>query len=144
VTDVHINHSIPLTALISMLFIIGATWYSQHESIDLSTLPPAERGERIYRRLCLSCHAADPTKEREGVATPGPPLAGSSLTLLTMRVRSLSYPEGYTPKRNTQNMTTFDLSDEVLADLFAFLNPSAAPPAGKGAPDKAGTTGTDK
>ena len=59
----------------------------------------------------------DPAKEYSKVSNHGPPIAGSSLELIRTRVLSTSYPKGYKPKRKTQSMTTFKMTDAELRGL---------------------------
>lgn len=75
-------------------------------------------GKRIYQRNCIACHNVNPTK-----AAHGPDLWGSSLELITLRVRELKYPPGYKPKRSTQGMRKFpNLTDEDIKALWHYLN----------------------
>ena len=80
-------------------------------------------------------HHPDPSKEYGSQGTFGPPLAGSSFELIKMRVLSMEYPEGYTPKRDTQLMTTLDLNEDQLRALHTYIEHHATgdpnpPPAG--------------
>ncbi len=81
-----------------------------------------DRGRKIFNSICVACHHPDPTKEWGTSGTFGPPIAGSSFELLKMRVLSTNYPAGYKPKRDTKNMTTFQLPDDDLRSLERFLN----------------------
>ena len=79
---------------------------------------PVARGEKVYKNVCLACHAADPTLD----GTVGPAIAGSSRELIEARVLRGSYPEGYTPKRNTHAMPQLPHLAGSIDDLTAYLN----------------------
>ena len=81
-------------------------------------LTAVARGERTYKNVCLACHAADPTQD----GSLGPAIAGSSRELIEARVVHASYPEGYTPKRNSQAMPKFPHLATSVDDLAAYLN----------------------
>ena len=94
--------------------------------------PSVLRGKKIFNSSCLiGCHHPDPTKERGTGGMHGPPIAGSSFELLKLRVLSAKYPEGYKPKRNTKNMTTFRLTDDDLRSLELFLKGGSGEGTGK-------------
>jgi mono/diheme cytochrome c family protein len=76
------------------------------------------RGERTYKHVCLACHAADPKQD----GSLGPAIAGSSRELIEARVVHGSYPEGYTPKRNSQAMPKLPHLAGAVDDLTAYLN----------------------
>jgi mono/diheme cytochrome c family protein len=76
------------------------------------------RGERIYKNVCLACHAADPSVD----GSLGPAIAGSSAQLIEARVVHGTYAEGYTPKRNSQAMPKLPHLEEAVGDLAAYLN----------------------
>jgi mono/diheme cytochrome c family protein len=76
------------------------------------------RGERTYKHVCLACHAANPSED----GSLGPAIAGSSRELIEARVVHGSYPEGYTPKRNSQAMPAMPHLAEAVDDLAAYLN----------------------
>jgi len=78
----------------------------------------AGRGERIYKNVCLACHAGDPSLD----GSLGPAIAGSSRELIEARVVRGKYPEGYTPKRNSQVMPKFPHLETAIDDLAAYLN----------------------
>jgi mono/diheme cytochrome c family protein len=79
---------------------------------------PVARGERTYKNVCLACHAADPSQD----GSLGPAIAGSSRELIEARVVHASYPEGYTPKRNSQTMPKLPHLAGSVDDLAAYLN----------------------
>jgi mono/diheme cytochrome c family protein len=83
---------------------------------------PIERGRFIYLERCVVCHNRDPN-----LAGPqGPPIAGASHELIEDRVLHLTYPPGYTPKRNSHAMLAMpDLAPEI-DNLTAFLQSAAA------------------
>jgi mono/diheme cytochrome c family protein len=83
---------------------------------------PRKRGKRIYTTICGMCHHPDPTQQYGTSGAFGPPIAGSSFELLKMRVRNGRYPKGYKPKRTTRLMTSFELTDDQLRALHAFVS----------------------
>ena len=83
-----------------------------------------EEGEKIYQLIYISCHDPDPNVDRVG-GTFGPPIAGSSRELLSLRVLGTEYPEGYEPKRDTSLMTPFPLTGTQIGYLFSFLQDAA-------------------
>ena len=79
---------------------------------------PYERGEEIYRNVCVACHDHDPSRP----GTVGPPLAGSSAELLRHRVLHGTYPPGYVPRRgDSKLMPQFPHLAGSIDDLAAFL-----------------------
>ena len=77
-----------------------------------------QRGERIYRSACTTCHALDPNEA--GVL--GPAIAGASLELLEAKVVRGKYPPGYTPERTTKQMPALPHLKDYIADLAAYLD----------------------
>ena len=77
----------------------------------------AMRGEKVYKNVCATCHGADPNLE--GVL--GPDIADASLELLRTRIVDGTYPPGYTPKRNTKQMTALPHLEPVIPELHAYL-----------------------
>ena len=124
------NRVIPVVsvvAIIIIMVILSITQASEGNAAD-SRMPlsAAAEGRKIYDLICVACHDPDPTKDRTG-GTYGPPIAGSSLELLQLRVLGTEYPEGYTPKRDTNLMTPFPLAPTQIRALHAFLSdPSEA------------------
>jgi len=86
-------------------------------------LSPAELGRRTYLGRCAQCHHPNP----QLAGTLGPATAGSSRALIEARVLRATYPDGYTPQRNTQAMPAQpDLASEIdnLAAYLASVAPS--------------------
>jgi mono/diheme cytochrome c family protein len=79
---------------------------------------PVTRGENTYKHVCIACHAANPSED----GSLGPAIAGSSRELIEARVVHASYPEGYTPKRNSQAMPKLPHLAGAVDDLTAYLN----------------------
>lgn len=79
----------------------------------------AKRGRAVYIANCSACHAADPSQ----VGSLGPPVAGSSRELLEARVLHNTYPEGYTPKRDTRAMVALPFLEKDIGALAAYLAP---------------------
>jgi len=76
-----------------------------------------KRGKVVYQTNCTSCHSRDPAQ-----AGPlGPPVAGSSLELLTAKVLRNEYPPGYTPKRDTKAMVALVHLEPELPAVAAYL-----------------------
>ena len=75
------------------------------------------RGARVYAINCTSCHSADPAKP----GSIGPPVKGASLELLEARILHAEYPEGYTPKRDSNLMPAQPYLAPKIDDLAAYL-----------------------
>jgi mono/diheme cytochrome c family protein len=84
-------------------------------------LTPAQRGEVVYRTNCASCHNRDPNLP----GWLGPPIAGSSRTLIADRVLHVAYPPGYVPKRTTHQMRALPWLNGHIDDLTAYLDAAA-------------------
>ena len=78
----------------------------------------AQRGEKIYRNTCTTCHALNPSQT--GVL--GPPVAGASSELLEAKVVHGTYPPGYTPERTTAQMPRLPHLQDYIGDLTAYLD----------------------
>jgi len=76
-----------------------------------------ERGQKVYYTNCISCHNFNP--HRPG--SIGPELFGASRELLEARVIHGTYPEGYTPKRQTKSMVALPHLKNDIDALAAFL-----------------------
>ena len=125
------NRVIPIVSVVAIIIIMVVLSITQASdgiaSNSRAPLPAVAEGRKIYDLICVACHDPDPTKDRTG-GTYGPPIAGSSLQLLELRVLGTEYPEGYTPKRDTNLMTSFPLAPTQIRALHAFLSePSGAP-----------------
>jgi mono/diheme cytochrome c family protein len=86
---------------------------------------PVQRGRIVYMNHCIVCHNINPNLP----GAEGPAVAGSSRTLLRDRVLHLTYPLGYTPKRDTHLMRAFPQLAGKIDDLAAYLQ-AAGKPAG--------------
>ncbi len=82
-----------------------------------STDSPVARGKMVYKAICTTCHAADPSED--GVL--GPAIAGSSVELIEAKMLRGDYPPGYTPKRPTTTMPPLPHLEENIPDLAAYL-----------------------
>ena len=89
-----------------------------NEAVETETA--AGRGEAIYRSVCITCHAADPTQD----GNIGPAIAGSSEQLLRLKLAKGAYPPGYPPKRASKLMPNFAYLEEYAGDIAAFLQES--------------------
>jgi mono/diheme cytochrome c family protein len=102
------------------LAAIGACTKSCDRSAADSNKPadPIQKGKTVYLANCISCHNIDPKLD----GSVGPAVYGSSLELLKLRVLGRTYPEGYTPKRQTHLMPIMPYLEPQLTDLHAYLN----------------------
>ena len=76
------------------------------------------RGRAVYVTNCAVCHNVDPSVD----GSLGPAVAGSSLGLLEARLLRNTYPEGYTPKRDSRVMMALPYLKEDIPALVAYLN----------------------
>ena len=67
---------------------------------------------------CIACHNADPKL----AGAVGPEVAGASLEVLEEKILKGTYPEGYTPKRNTNLMVPLPHLKEQIPAIHYFLN----------------------
>ncbi len=91
-----------LLIYISVVSVVGC---------NISTLP-MDVGQKIYIHNCAMCHQS---------TLIGPKLEVPSLELLKLKVREGKYPVGYFPKRNTNVMPKFNLSDKDLEAIQEYL-----------------------
>ena len=75
------------------------------------------RGKHYYQSVCTACHNGDPNVD----GTLGPALAGAALEVIEAKVMRGVYPEGYTPKRDTNTMPSFQFLEPELANIVAYL-----------------------
>jgi mono/diheme cytochrome c family protein len=73
----------------------------------------------VYVTNCAICHNVDPSVD----GSLGPAVAGSSLELLEARLLRNTYPEGYTPKRDSRVMMALPYLKEDIPAMAAYLNP---------------------
>jgi mono/diheme cytochrome c family protein len=85
------------------------------------TLTAAQRGERVYKNVCITCHNPDPTQD----GSVGPAVAGASRELVEARVLRAEYPPGYTPKRPSNAMPPMPYLKDSIDDLAAYLAEAA-------------------
>lgn len=98
--------------------IVSATAATACSSGDSATEKTAyERGEIVYKNVCIACHNADPAQP----GSLGPAIAGSSRELLQHRVIHGTYPEGYERQRDSSTMPQFPHLAESIDDLVAYL-----------------------
>jgi len=101
-----------------LIAIVSATAAAACSSGDSTGEKTAyERGELVYRYVCIACHNADPAFP----GSLGPVIAGSSRELLEHRVLHGTYPEGYAPRRQSSTMPQFPHLAGSIDDLAAFL-----------------------
>jgi mono/diheme cytochrome c family protein len=96
--------------------VLGAFACSQGEA-DGPQAALLTRGEQVYLNNCTACHARKPSEP----GPVGPPIAGSSLELLTAKVLRNEYPPGYTPQRDTRAMIPLAHLEPELAAIAAYL-----------------------
>jgi len=75
-------------------------------------------GKAAYMSTCIACHNADPKL----AGAVGPEVAGASLEVLEEKILKGTYPEGYTPKRNTNLMVPLPHLKEQIPAIHYFLN----------------------
>jgi mono/diheme cytochrome c family protein len=85
--------------------------------------PLVARGKVVYETHCTACHARDPNLD----GPVGPANAGASLELLQAKVLRNEYPQGYTPKRDTQAMIVLPHLEPELPALAAYLADALKP-----------------
>ena len=76
-----------------------------------------KRGRAVYLTNCTASHNSDPSQD----GGLGPAVTGSSRELLEARIMRASYPEGYTPKRDSRAMVALPHLEPDLDALTAFL-----------------------
>lgn len=94
-----------ILALLSLIFFLAACEENTKQN-------------PIYSSMCNSCHNSDPHKD----GSLGPALYGTRKDVLSVKVKFGTYPVGYKPKRLTQMMPRFQLSEEQINELFQYLN----------------------
>ena len=77
----------------------------------------------MYVTNCGVCHNVDPALD----GNLGPAIAGSSIELLEARLLTNSYPEGYTPKRDSRVMVALPYLKDDIPALAAYLAPPPEP-----------------
>ena len=102
-----VRHAVALAALLALAAC------GEAESSD----SPVARGEKVYKAICTTCHAADPGED----GPLGPAIAGSSAELIEAKMLRGEYPPGYTPKRPTTTMPPLPHLEEGIPDLAAYL-----------------------
>lgn len=109
-----------LRGLISALIFLSACTKKQdpNNNLDLTQEQLFEKGKQVYIANCVSCHGADPKKD----GSIGPAIWGSSLDLISHRVLTADYPEGYTPKRSSTIMASLPYLKKDLPAIYQFLN----------------------
>jgi mono/diheme cytochrome c family protein len=105
-------------ALLATLIAATITLASCSGGDSDASATPVTRGEKVYKNVCLACHAADPSQD----GSLGPAIAESSRELIEARVVHATYPEGYTPKRDSLSMPKFPHLAGSIDDLTAYLN----------------------
>ena len=85
--------------------------------VELSAEELAARGRGIFMSNCIACHSQNPSQ----VGAVGPAIAGSSLELIQAKVMRNEYPEGYTPKRESNAMIALPYLEKEIPALHAFL-----------------------
>ena len=103
------------------LFLFGC-----QREVEITSLTPEEleqaqlfkKGKAVYFSVCSTCHNINPRLP----GSTGSAIYGSSLDLLKKKIIHQQYPEGYTPKRKTQEMPPFPEFEKDIPAIFTFLN----------------------
>ncbi len=106
-------HRLSFFYLLLMILSINGLFFCKPEK-ELSAL--ATEGKGIYMANCIACHNVNPKLE----GAVGPSVGNSSFELLETRMKG-EYPPGYTPKRQSQAMTRFNLTYGQLKALEEYL-----------------------
>lgn len=111
------------TLLFSLFTFFLATSCQKPSETKVGPVDPlVDKGRAVYLSNCIACHNPDPTQN----GAIGPSVHDASLELLEKRILEAKYPDGYTPKRPTQQMPAFpELKNDIPA-LHAFLKSTAA------------------
>ena len=88
------------------------------QSENLTEQQMVAAGQKTYLTYCIACH--NPNPALQGVQ--GPAVTGASLELLELKILEGVYPEGYTPKLDTQLMPVQELLRPEIPAPAAFLN----------------------
>lgn len=99
-----------LSFIIAILLFVAARQSKVSEK-------PGHSGKLLYELNCIKCHNKDPRKP----GAIGPDIAGSSLELVTMKIKKLGYPKGYTPKRKTKIMPKIPLRTDQIHSIYLYL-----------------------
>lgn len=99
-----------LSFIIAIVLFIAAKNSNANESTQHS-------GKLLYELNCIKCHNKDPRKP----GPIGPDIAGSSLELITMKVKKLGYPKGYVPKRKTKIMPKIYIRTDQIKSIYLYL-----------------------
>jgi mono/diheme cytochrome c family protein len=92
---------------------------SPQDDVDPAQAKLIARGRSVYVSNCSACHNPDPGLP----GSLGPEVAGSSQALLEARLLRNSYPEGYTPKRDSRVMMALPYLKDEIGSLAAYLSP---------------------
>ncbi len=93
---------------------------SEHDDADSAQAKLVARGRAVYVSNCSACHNPDPALP----GSLGPEVAGSSRALLEARLIRNSYPQGYTPKRDSRVMVALPYLKDDIGSLAAYLSPA--------------------
>ena len=104
--------------LIALMLLIPFMLEANEKTLPFVVNKQLPVGEFIYKNNCSYCHG----NPAEGTAI-APVIYGSPLGVLSSKLRSGGYPEGYMPKRQTKEMPLFPtVNDETIIQLYMYLN----------------------
>ena len=98
---------------------VNSTSNSPGVETDTAQAKLIARGRAVYVSNCSACHNPDPRLP----GSLGPDVAGSSEELLEARLLRNSYPQGYTPKRDSGVMMALPYLKDDIGALAAYLAP---------------------
>lgn len=98
-----------------LLFFAGCTKSIEPERV---MTPLEKQGQLVYVTNCLSCHNSDPTKP----GSLGPDIAGTSIEILTIKIKGLPFPSTYVPKRTTHMMPALPFVEKDIPAIHAYLS----------------------
>ncbi len=110
--------SFSYASLVFFVLASGCTKKPAPVISEMSSEQLVERGKAIYQLNCITCHNPDPGKN--GIL--GPLVSGSNRALLEGRILHATYPVGYKPKRETQQMPALPHLEKEIPALEAYLN----------------------
>lgn len=103
-------------ALFAILMLSAAACRDRSQATESRDISRYERGQQLYKASCIACHG-DPR-----VGGLGPPVHGSSLALIRLKVTEGRYPEGYAPKRPSKIMPIMGIPKGDVLPLYCYLN----------------------
>ena len=114
-----IERAMALRKLLAIVFFLtfAACAEESEEAKRLAKDPSAKLGRIVYLLNCTACHNRNPAK----AGSQGPPIKGSSRTLLEAKILHASYPPGYVPKRTSNAMRRYPHLEKKISQIAAYL-----------------------